>query len=94
VPDTPKTGVERLTGNPMDIEKIGFDLAMAGFFLDLRRVLSNRTTLAGKWECRLQPFGNYVGAWPYAEGQTAKEAIVKAKAKIPNRSNPTIAGDS
>ena len=67
----------------MDIEQLGFDFAQLGFFLDLRRVLSDRTTLAAKWECRLQPFVKFDGDWPYGEGRTAKEAIAKAKARIP-----------
>jgi hypothetical protein len=69
----------------MDLEAIGLDMAGRGFFLDLRRVLANHTTLAAKWECRLQAFGDYDGDTPYGEGKTAIQAIRRAKAKLPPR---------
>lgn len=69
--------------NAFDIEQIAFECAKRGFFFDIRRVLSNRTTFAGKWICRLDAFGDYDGDVPYGEGPTAAKAIAAARKKMP-----------
>lgn len=68
-----------------DIEQIGNDLARRGFHLDLFRAIGNRETLAACWKCRLRPrpFTHYEADTPYAEADTAMEAIRLAMKQLP-----------